>query len=300
MIDVQCLWNGGATLGEGPVWDVEEQALFWVDIKAHAIYRLEPSGGDIRRWTLPGQVGCVALDARGDFIAALQHGIAHVERATGSCTVLVDPEPERPHNRFNDGKVDPMGRFWAGTLPDNEIWEPVGNLYVFDADGGWARRVSGVQCSNGIGWSPEGRTMYFTDSMIGVIWAFDFDLNEGALSRRRVFAQWPTAEGVPDGLAVDADGHVWSAVWDGWSIRRYAPSGQLVETVRLPVQRPTSCAFGGPGLDVLYVTSASIGLSDGNPLNGCVLAFEPRVKGLSPPRCKIDGRLAANARKRDS
>lgn len=287
MTDIQCIWNGKAVLGEGPVWDDAEQALFWVDIKKQTIYRLDPRSGAVQTWAVPGQIGCVTLDHEGNFIAALQQGIFRVDRLSGVCELLVDPEPALPTNRFNDGKVDPQGRFWAGTLPDNEVWDPVGSLYVLGVNGTCERRLSGLRCSNGLGWSPDGRTMYVTDSMVGTIWAFDFDGANGELSGQHVFAQWPASEGVPDGLAVDEDGHVWTAVWDGGTIRRFTPSGRLERTVPMPVQRPTSCAFGGADLDILYVTSASIGLDIQGTLDGALFAFEPGVKGLTVPRCAI-------------
>ena len=290
MVDMQCIWNGKAVLGEGPVWDVAEQALFWVDIKKQTIHRLDPRNGAVQTWGMPGQVGCVALDYGGNFIAALQQGIFRVDRSGGVCELLVDPEPALPTNRFNDGKVDPQGRFWAGTLPDNEVWDPVGSLYVLGSNGICEPRLAGLRCSNGLGWSPDGRTMYVTDSMVGTIWAFDFDGLNGALSARRIFARWPISEGVPDGLAVDEDGHVWTVVWDGWSIRRYTPSGRLVKTVPIPVQRPTSCAFGGARLDILYVTSASIGMDAHETLDGALFAFEPGVKGLPISRYGIPSR----------
>lgn len=286
-MEIQCIWKGRTVLGEGPLWDQVEQALFWVDIKMRTIYRLDPSSGAVQTWSMPGQIGCMALDDDGNFIAALQHGIFRVARSDGSCEFLVDPEPEFPANRFNDGKVDPHGRFWAGTLPDNEVWEPTGGLYVLDKEGICKTRLSGLRCSNGLGWSPDGRTMYVTDSMVGTIWAFDFDGAGAAISAQRVFAKWPMSEGVPDGLAVDEDGHVWTAVWDGAAIRRYAPSGTLVQTIPMPVKRPTSCVFGGAGLDTMFVTSASIGMGAQGGLDGAVFAFRPGVKGQPIPRCGI-------------
>lgn len=287
MTDIQRIWNGKAVLGEGPVWDGTEHALFWVDIKKQTIYRLDPRSGAVQTWAVPGQIGCMALDHEGNFIAALQHGIFRVDRLSGACELLVDPEPALPTNRFNDGKIDPQGRFWAGTLPDNEVWDPVGSLYVLGSNGTYEQRLTGLRCSNGLGWSPDGRIMYVTDSMVGTIWAFDFDEVNGGLSAQRVFAQWSLSDGVPDGLAVDEEGHVWTAVWDGWSVRRYNPSGCLVKTVSMPVQRPTSCAFGGADLDILYVTSASIGRDTQGTPDGALFAFEPGVKGLAVPRWAI-------------
>jgi sugar lactone lactonase YvrE len=166
------------------------------------------------------------------------------------------------------------------------VWDPVGSLYVLGSNGICEPRLAGLRCSNGLGWSPDGRIMYVTDSTVGTIWVFDFDGLNGALSAQRVFAQWPISEGVPDGLAVDEDGHVWTAVWDGWSIRRYTPSGRLVETVPMPVQRPTSCALGGARHPL-----CNVGLVDAHAtLDGTLFAFEPGVKGLPIPRCGLPTR----------
>jgi sugar lactone lactonase YvrE len=288
MTEMTRIWDGRAVLGEGPVWDATEKALFWVDIDDRKIYRHDSSGEAVKVWSVPGKIGCMALDGDGNFIVGLQQGLHRVDRATGNCELLIDPEPDIPANRFNDGKVDPQGRLWAGTLPANQIWEPpVGNLYVFLDSDHCVRRLTGMRCSNGLGWSKDGQTMYVTDSMIGTIWAFDFDPETATLEAQRVFVQWSMDEGVPDGLAVDELGYVWTAVWDGGELRRYSPDGRLDATLQTPFRRPTSCAFGGPELDVLYVTSASTGLAALNEHDGGVYAIEPGVRGLPVPRCAM-------------
>ena len=220
-------------------------------------------------------------------VVALRTGFAFLDLETGAVAGLTDPEADRPDNRFNDGKVDRQGRFWAGTLNDAEK-QPLGSLYRLDADGTVTLMQDGAVVSNGIGWSPDDRTLYFTDSVIRTIWAFDFDPAAGAIANRRIFAEVPDGTGYPDGLTVDSEGFVWSAVWDGWRIVRYDPSGRIDREVVMPVQRPTSCMLGGPDLKTLYVTSASIHLDAGalerGPLAGGLFALEADVPGLPEPR----------------
>jgi len=207
--------------------------------------------------------------------------------ATGHTTPIVTPEPERTENRFNAGKTDRQGRFWAGSMHDPET-EPTGSLYRLDGDLSCRRVVEGLVCPNALGWSPDGRTMYHADTCYRTVWAWDFDPDRGDIAKRRLFVQVPAADGAPDGATVDAEGFVWLAHWDGWRITRYDPTGRGDRVVRLPVQRPTCPAFGGPGLDVLYVTSASINHTEAEhvrqPWAGGLLALDPGVRGLPDAR----------------
>lgn len=274
------------TLGEGPLWSGRDNALYWVDIDAGQAHALGDGSADVRTWQLPSQVGCLALRATGGAVVALRTGLHLFDFGTGELAFVCDPESDRPGNRFNDGACDPAGRFWAGTLEDAER-EPLGGLYRLDADGRCRTMLDGVFCSNGIGWSPDARTMYYTDSGTGRIDAFDYDVNTGEVHNRRVFAVDPAGSGVPDGLTVDADGYVWSAKWDGWRIVRYAPDGRIDRTIPMPVPRPTACAFGGPDLDRLYVTSARTRLGEAElaqaPLSGALFVVEPGVRGRAEP-----------------
>jgi len=189
------------------------------------------------------------------------------------------PESGRKNARFNDGKVDPGGRFWVGTLGDDDQ----SCLYRLDPDGELHTMETGIQISNGLGWSPDRKTMYYTDSPLRVIYAYDYDLGSGSITNRRDFVSVPIDEGFPDGLAVDSDGFIWSAHWDGWRISRYDPEGNIERVVYLPVQRPTSCTFGGPDLDQLFITSAWTGLSETErreqPLAGDLFLVCGDVKG---------------------
>ena len=201
---------------------------------------------------------------------------------TGTLTVLATPEADRPGNRFNDGKCDRRGRFWVGSLAINTAPRQ-GALWHYDPDGTVTRMVSGIHISNGLGWSPDDTRFYFTDSAKREIAVYDFDLESGTIHNRRPFVTVPDGSGTPDGLAVDAEGFVWSAHWDGWCVTRYDPDGAIDRVVTLPVPRPTSCVFGGPHGTTLFVTTARIRLSTAQlaeaPLSGGILAVETGVRG---------------------
>ncbi|MBK1670731.1 hypothetical protein CKO28_22175 [Rhodovibrio sodomensis] len=279
----RCVAEVGNTLGEGPTWAVDEQALYWVDIKARRLQRLVPQSGAIDRWQLPEQIGCAAPRAGGGAIVALQSGFAFFDLEGGGLDWIERPEPERPGNRMNDGKCDRQGRFWAGTMDDNET-QSTGALYRVDPDLSVHRLESGIGIPNALAWSPDSRTMYFADTVARTIYAYEHDPDTGAIANKRVFAPPHDQPGNPDGATVDAEGYLWSAQWDGWRILRYAPDGRVDRALDLPVQRPTSCAFGGPDLRTLFITTASIGLDAQalarQPLAGNLLAVDLDVAGL--------------------
>jgi sugar lactone lactonase YvrE len=281
MTEPRIVHEGGAILGEGPVYDPSLDALWWVDIKARRLHRTGLADGARADWLLPSQPGCLALEpARGAVILAMEDGIFRFDPATEALARISPLAPGPGTLRFNDGKTDPQGRLWVGDLDDREF-PPTGTLYMVHPDGRFEPRVDGLRCTNGIGWTADGRRMFHTDSMARTIWSFDFEMATGRLSNRTVFARIdPPA--VPDGLAVDVDGCVWSAQWDGRAIVRYAPDGSVLLRVPLPITRPTSCAFGGPGLGTLYVTSASIGLSDNerSAQDGALFALQGVAVGV--------------------
>lgn len=283
MSDVEHVLAVKNQIGEGPVWHADAQALYWVDIDAHCFYRLDPSTGRYERFDVGLPVGCLAFRKTGGLVLATQKGFAFWEPDKEGLEFIADPEADRPDTRFNDGAVDPQGRFWAGTLGDG----PVCALYRLDPDLSVHTMETGVTIANGIGWSPNQTTMYFTDSVPKIIYAYDFDPATGAIENRRPFVHTPDEPGVPDGLTVDSDGFIWSARWDGWKITRYDPDGRIEREIALPVQRPTSCAFGGPALDELYITSARIGLDEAavnqQPLAGDLLRLHTDVKGMVEP-----------------
>lgn len=286
-MQVKTVYKGKDILGEGPVWSAEEQALYWVDINRPTLQRLHIASGEHTAWEMPAQIGCFALREQGGVIVALRTGLAFLDTATGQVTPIIDPEPDKPHNRFNDGKCDRAGRLWAGTMNQSGS-EPTGALYRYEPNGRITTMRENVYISNGLGWSPDNRTMYYTDTITNKIFAYDFDPESGDISNMREFVKVSGENGFPDGLTVDSEGYIWGAMWDGWRVVRYAPDGSIEREIALPVQRPTSCIFGGPYLKHLYVTSASVGLTEEElaeqPLAGSVFVIETDVQGLPEPK----------------
>jgi L-arabinonolactonase len=268
-------------LGEGPLWSVRQKAFYWVDIEGRAFFRLKTTGntaGEVERFPLEYRIGALALTDSDDLILALEDGLARWDMARGKVRFLPDNVAFNLPNRFNDGKMDRRGRFWAGTMSD----KPENSLYRLDPDGSVHEMETGVVISNGIGWSPDNRIMYYSDSGAGVVYAYDFDIDAGTISNRREFLRSDGDAGVADGLTVDAEGFIWSAFWNGWRVARFNPQGEQVLEIPMPVQRPTSCVFGGSGLNELYITSASMDLSDAEraqqPQAGDV--FRVRLEGV--------------------
>ena len=275
MADATCIADLKMVLGEGPVWVEREQALYWLDIKGRKIFRLG-ADGERSEWPTPVRVGSIAPRDGGGFIAGTDQGIALIELVAepGRPTfeIAFNPEEHLPDNRFNDGKVDRAGRFWAGTMDDSER-QASGTLYRIGAGLDCSPIDSGYKVTNGPAFSPAGDFLYENDSARQLTYVFDLDA-DGSARNRRTFLTFDEGDGYPDGMTVDADGCLWIAFWDGWCVRRYSPDGELLETIEVPVARPTSCAFGGPALDQLYVTSASIGLDED------ALAMQPNAGGL--------------------
>jgi sugar lactone lactonase YvrE len=282
--EVECIANVRAVLGEGPTWVAREQALYWVDIPEKRLFRWSEADG-LRETGLGAHLCSLAPRASGGFIGAGYDGFLAFDPATGRLKNLGDPEPELETNRFNDGKVDREGRFWAGTM-DRLEREASGSLYRFDPELNWTRIDSGYRVTNGPAFSRDGRTMYHSDSALQRIYAFDL-AEDGAAANRRIFAEFGPGDGYPDGMTVDAEDCLWIAFWDGWCLRRLSQSGERVLDLPMPVQRPTSCAFGGPGLDRLFITSASRGLThaemEAQPSAGGLFMAVPGVTGVAEP-----------------
>lgn len=271
-------------LGEGPMWDAAEQVLCWVDIQSDCFYRYFPQGSRVERFDVGISVGTLALRQRGGFVLATRNGFAYWDLERRALDFIGDPEAHLPNTRFNDGVVDANGRFWAGTMAtDGSSF--AGSLYRLDPDGTIHTMETGIGVSNGTGWSPDLKTMYYADSPTSTIFAYDFDAATGSIANKRPFAVAPAGEGFPDGLTVDSEGCIWSARWDGWRVVRYDPAGQLMTTLMMPVQRPTSCMFGGADLTELYITSASVGLSEADkaqqPQAGDLFRVKTAVKGMA-------------------
>jgi len=269
-----------AVLGEGPLWVAATQSLWWVDIKGRKLFRLR-SGQRLDQWPTPFRIGSIAPRESGGFIAGTEHGFAHVDPEAGRFELLFDPEEDRPTNRFNDGKVDRQGRFFVGTMDDQEK-EASGAFYRLDKTMLCRRVDDGFKVANGPAFSPDGRTMYANDSGRQVTYAYTVT-PDGTPAGKREFVRWNDGDGFPDGMTVDAEGCLWIAFWDGWCIRRIAPDGKVLRQIDLPVARPTSLAFGGLMLDQLYVTSASIDLDEK------ALTMQPNAGGLFMLRPGVTG-----------
>ncbi|MEM8806983.1 MAG: SMP-30/gluconolactonase/LRE family protein [Cyanobacteria bacterium P01_G01_bin.38] len=274
-----------ARLGEGPIWDEMAQVLYWVDIYNHRVHRFTPATGEDTYFDVGDTVGAIALTYTHQILIAQRHQLAFLDPDTGIVTPIVSIEDNLPQNRINDGKCDAAGRFWFGSM---SAQKEAGNLYCYEPSGQLHRMETNLTISNGLGWSPDNRTFYLTDSPTGHIYAYDFDITTGNLDRRRVFADLSGEIGVPDGLTVDSEGCVWSALWDGWCIIRFSPEGREINRIPLPIQRPTSCTFGGKGLTTLLITTASIGLSETDIeksfFSGDLFSTETDVLGLRSHR----------------
>ncbi|GAB3926877.1 SMP-30/gluconolactonase/LRE family protein [Mucilaginibacter myungsuensis] len=275
------------TLGEGPVWDKERKVILWIDIHKGDIYEYSTPDKRLRTISVGEMIGTIAVCADGRLIAALANGFAFIDRATGDIERIADPESDLPGNRFNDGKCDPAGRFWAGTMALDEK-EGAGNLYMLGKDLRLQLKLSDVTISNGIAWSADDKVMYYIDTPTKQVVAFDFDVADGTISNERVVVKLPDGDGYPDGMTIDAEDKLWIAHWDGWQVSRWDPlTGEKLLSVSMPAANITSCTFGGDDLQDLYITSASVGLSkeqlQRQPLAGSLLVIR---------NCGYQGRAA--------
>ncbi len=280
-VRIACVDAAKAVLGEGPIWDHRRNCLWWVDIKGNEIRRFDPITRTNLSIKTDHQVTSIGLAKLGQLIVTTRDGVALFDPKSCKFGTIHKPEMDRPQNRFNDAKVDSTGCFWAGTMDDAEV-ETSGALYRISPDFGSVRVDDGYRVTNGPAFSVNGRIMYHNDSALAITYRFELDAAGNPL-RREAFAQFAPRDGFPDGMTVDCDDHLWIAFWDGWCIRRLSPEGEVVDEIDLPVQRPTSCAFGGPKLDRLYVTSARFGLSD------AALKKQPEAGGLFEVRLGISG-----------
>jgi sugar lactone lactonase YvrE len=262
-----------ATLGEGPIWDAEVQALYWVDIPESLVHRRD-SDGSVTTWAVSQPASTVIPRARGGLVVAAPDGFMAMDQATGELTMLAAVEQDRPETRMNDGACDRAGRFFAGTMDADER-PGLGTLYRLDPDLQVTALATGLGISNGIGWSPDERLMYYIDSLDHQVDVFDYDPATGAIEGRRKFAAVGGGDVVPDGLTVDAEGGIWVAVWGGGALLRHDPDGRVRQTLKLPAAHVTSCAFGGPDLDWLYITTAA----GAGESAGALLVCEPGVTG---------------------
>jgi len=283
---LRCVWPAAATLGEGTCWSVREQSLYWLDVLEHTLFRYTPGSGERQSWSFDDTISAVAERAsKPGLIVTLRRGFAFFNPATGALERLHEPEPDRPKNRFNDGKCDAQGRFWGGTM-DFDCVAPTGALYRYGGDGTCTLAFdAGFAVTNGPTWSLDGRTMYFSDTARRTVHAFDVDPASGALANQRAWLQFDKADGYPDGMTTDAAGRVWIAHWGGACISCHDPdNANELARVALPTDHITNVAFGGPDLTTLFITCARSGLTDAQladqPLAGGLFALDTTVTGL--------------------
>ena len=278
-----------AELGEGPLWDPRRGCLFFVDILCGRVHRFDPQSNATRTHEVGRMVGAAALTTSDDLMLAVQDGFARLDVDTGEVRDVTRVDAAHPDLRFNDGKCDPLGRLWAGTMALDER-DNAGALYRLDPDGRVHIMLSDVTVSNGLDWTDDGGTMYFIDSPTRSIDAFDCDLTDGTISNRRSVVRIPRGGGFPDGMTLDADGYLWVALWAGSAVHRYAPDGTLDMVVHVPTGYPTSCTFGGPDLADLYITSAHVKLTAEERAEqrhaGGIFVARPGPVGRPPNRFK--------------
>lgn len=282
-LEVELILDVKAELGEGPSWDADSNVLYWVDILGKCIHTYEPTTGKTGMIQLHEHIGAVVPKKGGGFAAVLQSGFYEVDLPSEKLTAIADPEEHLPNNRFNDGKCDPKGRFWAGTMPyDGE--EGKGNFYVLEPNGHVKKVLDNITCSNGIAWNPENTTMYYIDTPTRQVAAFDYDLETGEISNRRVAVEIPQGMGVPDGMTSDVEGNIWVAHWGGYRVTKWNPNtGEMLDSIPIPAPQVTSCVFGGNNMDELYITTARTGLDEETlreyPHTGGLFMIKTNTKG---------------------
>lgn len=285
----RCVWPARAALGEGTVWSPGLQALYWVDILGRQLHRFHPADGSRRSWIFDEEITAIAERAAAPgLLASLRHGLATFDPDSGALHRLPPLEAELPANRFNDGKCDAQGRFWAGSM-DFACEQPTGALYRCGADGRGTRVLHGYRVTNGPAMSLDGRTLYFNDTVAGRVLAFDLDPISGELSGERLWLQFPTNDGHPDGMTVDAAGRLWIAHWGAACVTCHDPdSAAELARIALPARQITNCAFGGADLCTLYISSARTGLTpedlEAQPLAGGLFAVRIGSPGVAAHR----------------
>lgn len=283
---IDVVLEAGCIHGEGPVWDDREGRLYWTDIESLKLWSLDPATGRSESRSMPEKVCSIAFRESGGLLIAFASGLSFYDLATRESTRIVDVEPEIPETRLNDGRCDRQGRFIVGGYDPTE--KGLSAAYRLDADLSLHRLFGGLSSANGTCFSPDGRTMYYADSPRGEIWAFDYDTDTGTPSARRVLCDFTRQPGVPDGSAIDAEGCLWNAQWNGSRVVRYRPDGSLDRVIELPCRYPTCVAFGGRELDTLYITTSRLVLTEEEarlqPLAGALLAVRAGVLGLPESR----------------
>lgn len=283
-LTADCVLDAKAVLGEGPVWRAETQDLVWVDIESARVCCFNPATGENQTWDVGEKPGLAVPTKQGDLILGTSVGFVRLDLASGVLSPIIDPEQDLPNNRFNDGKVDPEGRLWAGTMGLDEA-PNVGSLYRLNRNLSADKLFDQVSISNGMAWTSDQKTFYYIDSPTRRVDVFDCDMAGGTVSDRRTAFELPEGMGYPDGMSIDNEGMLWVALWQGWGVARFAPGGALLAKVEVPVECVTSCCFGGENWDELYITTSSRDLDETGraeqPLAGGLFRCRPGVSG--PP-----------------
>jgi sugar lactone lactonase YvrE len=285
---VQCVYNQRAQLGESPVWCAEHNCLYWIDIEGQTFNRFDPSTDHNYSVDTAIRFGSFALRINGGFVVATEFGFQLYDLVENNLKPLTNPEDDKPNNRFNDGRCDRAGRFWAGTMVEKGVQTPEGSLYSLDNNYSCTKKHTGFSLANGLAWSPNNKIMYFADTRLKVVWTFDFDLDNGDIFNKRIFIQLTNGDGVPDGATIDVDGCYWLTQPRAGKICRYTPDGKLDTVIELPIEKPTMCAFGGQNLKTLYVTTNSHKLTkeeiESQPQAGSLFAVDLESQGIPEPR----------------
>jgi sugar lactone lactonase YvrE len=261
-MNIKPICNHKSMLGEGPVWDAANHTILWVDIMGCAIHELNMKSNALRSISTPSMIGSFALCTDGNILAAMQDGFIFIDRITGAVSPLSDPEAAFPDNRFNDGKTDPAGRFWAGSMSLSGE-KGTGNLYMVDQQLNVKKQIENVSISNGLCWSLDQRFFYYIDTPTMEVVCYDYDNQTGEITNKTTVITIPAKEGYPDGMTIDSEGMLWIAHWEGWQVARWDPStGNKIDSIHLPVSLVTSICFGGENMDDMFITSARVGLTD--------------------------------------
>ncbi len=284
MVDINCVWEEPAILGEGPLWVARENAVYWVDIVRKKVHRYALADGARRTWTFETEVTSLAARQQGGLVGTVRDGFAFIDLETHTIEPVAMPETGIPDNRFNDGKVDQNGRYWAGSMDDGEK-RVSGSLYRLDGDLALHKMDENYGITNGPTFSVDGKTLYHTDTAKRTIFAFNLS-EDGAINAKRIFVQLQAEEeGYPDGMTVDSENCIWLAHFAGSRITRYSPEGEILNVISMPVPNITSCTFAGPDLAMLYITTARHLLSEEDlhkyPLSGSLFSCKPGVTGLA-------------------
>jgi sugar lactone lactonase YvrE len=286
LTEAKLVIESNSPLGEGPIWDHKTQVLWWVDILEGLVHRHDPADGANQSWSVEQMIGTIVTAQDGRLVIAAEKGFHWFDPETGNIELIVEPEPDKPQNRFNDGKCDPAGRLWAGTMPISEEGNS-GILYCLHPDGKAETKQTGYAIPNGIVWNDEATIMYHIDSPTRRVDAWDYDNPTGSISNRRAVYHVQQEGAFPDGMAMDVEGKIWLALWGGWAVIRFDPvNGEELERIPVPVSRTSACAFGGPNLNTLFITTAKKDITpdelEKEPLAGCVFKTNPGVCGQPP------------------